>query len=80
MKHTLYDIPLATFEGRAASLADYRGEVLLIVNVASSCSLTPQNAGLQALFETYRDCGLQVLGFPCNDFAGQDAGSTAEIR
>jgi glutathione peroxidase len=75
----LHDIPLQTIEGRAASLADYAGKVLLIVNVASKCGLTPQYEGLERLYETYRDRGLVVLGFPANDFAGQEPGSDAEI-
>lgn len=80
MTPSLYDIPLRTLDGGPASLAEFRGQVLLIVNVASQCGLTPQYAGLESLFATYRARGLQVLGFPCNDFAGQEPGSAAEIR
>ena len=80
MSTTLYDIPLRRLNGDATTLADYRGQVLLIVNVASKCGLTPQYAGLESLYERYGERGLQVLGFPCNDFAGQEPGSEAEIR
>ena len=80
MNQTLYDIPLNNLAGQATSLRDFTGQVLLIVNVASECGLTPQYAGLEKLFETYRSRGLQVLGFPCNDFAGQEPGSASEIR
>ena len=71
----LYDIPLKSLDGRALTLAQFKGQVLLIVNVASKCGLTPQYSALETLFENYRDRGLQVLGFPCNDFAGQEPGS-----
>lgn len=79
MTTSLYDIPLNTLSGQPTSLAPYRGQVLLIVNVASQCGLTPQYAGLETLFVRYREQGLQVLGFPCNDFAGQEPGSAEEI-
>ncbi|MGB8651578.1 MAG: glutathione peroxidase [Mycobacteriales bacterium] len=76
---SLYDIPLTTLDGRPASLSDYKGDVLLVVNVASKCGFTPQYAGLESLFETYRDRGLQVLGFPCNQFLFQEPGGADEI-
>jgi glutathione peroxidase len=76
---TLGDIPLTRIDGGAATLADYAGQVLLIVNVASRCGLTPQYEGLEALYAKYRDEGFVVLGFPANDFAGQEPGSDAEI-
>lgn len=79
MNAPLYAIPLQTLSGQATDLGQYRGQALLIVNVASKCGLTPQYAGLETLFETYRGRGLQVLGFPCNDFAGQEPGSADEI-
>ena len=79
MTTPLRDIPLTRLNGEPASLADFSGQVLLIVNVASACGLTPQYAGLQALHRGRRDRGLQVLGFPCNDFGAQEPGSAAEI-
>lgn len=79
MAGTLYDIPLARIDGAPTSLAEHAGKVLLIVNVASKCGLTPQYEGLEALYRAYRDRGLVVLGFPANDFAGQEPGTEAEI-
>ncbi|HUD41700.1 MAG TPA: glutathione peroxidase [Dokdonella sp.] len=79
MSQTLYDIPLQRIDGSAGTLADVRGQVLLIVNVASKCGLTPQYEGLERLYRTHRDRGLAVLGFPANDFAGQEPGSDDEI-
>jgi glutathione peroxidase len=79
MAESIYDIPLQRLDGRAGNLAEFKGQVLLIVNVASKCGLTPQYAALEKLFENYRGRGLQVLGFPCNDFAGQEPGSASEI-
>jgi glutathione peroxidase len=80
MSATLYDISVNRLDGSPGSLAEFKGQVLLIVNVASKCGLTPQYTGLESLFEQYRDKGLQVLGFPCNDFAGQEPGSADEIQ
>lgn len=80
MNHFLYDIPLNQLDGTSTSLAGFKGQVLLIVNLASQCGFTPQYAGLENLFERYRDRGLQVLGFPCNDFAGQEPGGAEEIQ
>ena len=76
---TLTNIPLTTITGTPASLADYSGSVILIVNVASKCGLTPQYTALEALYQKYKDRGLVVLGFPANDFAGQEPGTDAEI-
>ncbi len=76
---TLYDIPVTTIAGTPTTLADYAGHPLLIVNVASKCGLTPQYTALEALYQQYKDKGLVVLGFPANDFAGQEPGSDAEI-
>jgi glutathione peroxidase len=75
-----YDISLRTLDGDAASLKDYRGQALLIVNVASKCGLTPQYRGLQALHDKYQARGLSVLGFPCNQFGGQEPGTPDEIQ
>lgn len=75
----LYDIPLTTIDGRATSLAAYRGRVLLVVNVASQCLFTPQYAALEALYRRHAEAGLTVLGFPCDQFRHQEPGSDAEI-
>lgn len=75
----LTSVALTTIDGKPASLADYAGQVLLVVNVASRCGLTPQYAGLEALNRKYKEEGLAVLGFPANDFAGQEPADEAEI-
>ncbi|AXS79674.1 glutathione peroxidase [Dechloromonas sp. HYN0024] len=80
MPDSLYDIPLKSLDGRALTLGEFRGQVLLVVNVASKCGLTPQYAGLESLYKEYRRRGLQVLGFPCNDFAAQEPGSASDIQ
>lgn len=77
---SIQNIPLKTIDGNDASLGDYAGKLALVVNVASKCGLTPQYAGLQSLYERFADRGFVVLGFPANDFAGQEPGSDAEIR
>ncbi|MFQ5672690.1 MAG: glutathione peroxidase [Nitrospinales bacterium] len=77
---TIYSIPLRTIRGQATDLSAYRGKVLLIVNVASRCGFTPQYRGLQTLREKYRDAGLEILAFPCNDFGAQEPGGEAEIK
>jgi glutathione peroxidase len=79
MAETLYDIPLKRISGENCTLAAYRGKVLLIVNVASKCGLTPQYEGLEHLYQDKRDQGLEVLGFPANNFKGQEPGTDAEI-
>jgi len=76
---SLYDMPLTTLDGRPTTLGDYRGQVLLIVNVASKCGYTPQYEGLQKLYETYGQQGFTILGFPCNQFLFQEKGSEEEI-
>lgn len=76
----LYDLELETLEGEPASLGEHRGKVLLIVNVASRCGYTPQYRGLQNLQDDYAEKGFTVLGFPCNQFLGQEPGTPAEIR
>ena len=76
---TVHDIPLSTLTGQAASLGDLSGRTLLVVNVASKCGLTPQYAGLERLHETYDDRGFSVVGFPCNQFGGQEPGTADEI-
>jgi glutathione peroxidase len=77
---SLYDIEVTTIDGRKQTLADYRGQVLLIVNVASRCGFTPQYAGLESLYQEYKDQGFSVLGFPCDQFGHQEPGSETEIQ
>ncbi|MCX5578365.1 glutathione peroxidase [Kaistia terrae] len=80
MPSPLYDIPVSRIDGSKATLGDYAGQVLLVVNVASKCGLTPQYDGLEALYRTYKDKGLTVVGFPANNFKGQEPGSNEEIQ
>jgi glutathione peroxidase len=77
---SIYDIPIKSLSGEPASLADFKGKSLLIVNVASQCGLTPQYSGLQKLYEDYGSRGFEVLGFPCNQFGGQEPGTADEIK
>jgi glutathione peroxidase len=77
---SVHAFTVRTIDGAERSLADYKGKVLLIVNVASECGFTPQYKGLQELYEKYRDRGFMVLGFPSNDHGGQEPGSEAEIK
>jgi glutathione peroxidase len=79
MNTSLYDIPVNTIDGASATLKEHEGEVLLVVNVASKCGLTPQYEGLEALQQKYAGKKFSVLGFPANDFAGQEPGNNAEI-
>ena len=76
---TLHDFTQTTLDGKANNLADFKGKPVLVVNVASRCGLTPQYAGLQKLQETYGARGFNVLGFPCNQFMGQEPGTEKEI-
>ena len=76
---TIYDIPVTALDGTVRTLAEYRGRVMLAVNVASRCGFTPQYAGLERLYQKYRDRGLVVLGFPCNQFLWQEPGTEQEI-
>ncbi|WP_028081590.1 glutathione peroxidase [Solimonas soli] len=80
MSASLYDIPLARIDGAPAKLGDFRGKVLLVVNVASKCGLTPQYSALEALYRAKKDRGLEVLGFPANNFKEQEPGSNEEIQ
>ena len=74
-----YDFSAQTLDGRDVPLSTYEGQALLIVNTASKCGFTPQYAGLEALHRKYKDQGFEILGFPCNQFAGQEPGDAAEI-
>jgi glutathione peroxidase len=76
---SIYDFSAETLDGKPAPLSAYADKVVLIVNTASKCGFTPQYAGLEALYRMYRDRGLVVLGFPCNQFGAQEPGSEAEI-
>jgi glutathione peroxidase len=74
-----YDTAVTTLRGEETDLSQYKGDVMLIVNTASKCGFTPQFAGLQRLYEQYSDDGLSILGFPCNQFAGQEPGGADDI-
>jgi glutathione peroxidase len=77
---TIHQFTAMSIDGEERSLRDYAGKMVLVVNVASQCGLTPHYRGLQELYENYRDRGLVVLGFPCNQFGAQEPGSEAEIK
>jgi glutathione peroxidase len=79
MSDSLYTIPVSRIDGQPTSLTEFKGKVLLVVNVASKCGLTPQYAGLQRLYEQKRASGLEILGFPANNFMAQEPGTEAEI-
>ena len=76
----LYDFKISSIDNQPVSLGDYQGKVLLMVNVASQCGYTPQYAGLEALYEKYKDKGLVVMGFPANNFGAQEPGTNEEIK
>jgi glutathione peroxidase len=77
---SVYDIPLKDIDGNATSLKPYKGQVVLVVNVASHCGFTPQYAALEALYQKYKSQGLVICGFPCNQFGGQEPGTDTEIK
>jgi glutathione peroxidase len=77
---SLYDIPIKTLDGKPSSLNDYAGKAVLVVNVASKCGLTPQYEGLERIHEQYAARGFSVVGVPCNQFGGQEPGSSEEIQ
>ncbi len=80
MSASIYDIPVRKISGTDATLGEFKGKVLLVVNVASKCGLTPQYEGLEKLYKQYRDRGLVIAGFPANDFKQQEPGSSEEIK
>ncbi|MFO7301467.1 MAG: glutathione peroxidase [Acidobacteriota bacterium] len=80
MADTIWDFTAADLRGQPVPLERYRGSVVLVVNVASRCGFTPQYAGLEALYRRHRDAGFVVLGFPCNQFGGQEPGTSREIE
>lgn len=80
MAAALYDIPVKSIDGKDTSLGQYKGSVLLVVNVASACGLTPQYSALEQVYEKYQDQGFKVLGFPANDFGAQEPGTNEEIK
>lgn len=80
MPDNINDIVVKDMEGNDINLSDYNGKVLLIVNVASECGYTPQYKGLQEIYSEYKDKGLEILAFPCNDFGGQEPGTNEEIK
>ncbi len=80
MAENIYEIPVKTIDGKKTNLGEFKGEVLLVVNVASKCGLTPQYESLQKLYDEYHDKGFEVLGFPSNDFMGQEPGTEDEIK
>jgi glutathione peroxidase len=77
---SIYDIDLVTIEGKQQKLADFKGKALLIVNTASECGLTPQYEGLEKLYQAEKENGLEILGFPCNQFGAQEPGEEADIQ
>ena len=80
MTASIYDIPVKKITGEDASLAEFKGKVLLVVNVASKCGLTPQYEGLERVYEQYKGQGLVIAGFPANDFKAQEPGTNEEIQ
>ena len=80
MKESIYDYKVKDIDGNEVFMSEFKGKVLMIVNVASKCGFTPQYEGLQKLYDAYKDQGLVVLGFPCNQFGAQEQGGEAEIK
>ncbi len=80
MAQNIHAFTAANISGKETSLADYKGKVVLIVNTASKCGFTPQFAGLESLYEKYKDRGLVILGFPCNQFGAQEPGTSDQIQ
>ena len=80
MKESVYDYKVKDINGKEVSMADFKDKVLLIVNVASTCGFTPQYEGLQKLYDKYSETGLEILGFPCNQFGSQEKGDESDIK
>lgn len=80
MANTVHDFTVQSADGTDTSMADFAGNVLLIVNVASKCGFTKQYAGLEKLYQDHKDAGLEIIGFPCNQFGGQEPGTNEEIQ
>ncbi len=80
VKGNIFDLVVKDIDGKDVKLSDYKGKVLLIVNVASKCGYTPQYEGLQKIYEEYKEKGFEILAFPCNDFKGQEPGTNEEIK
>ena len=80
MASTIYEFTAANIAGKETSLADYKGKVVLVVNTASKCGFTPQFAGLEGIYEKYKDQGFVILGFPCNQFGAQEPGTADQIQ
>lgn len=80
MSNKIYEIPVSRIDGTETTLAEFEGKALLLVNVASKCGLTPQYAGIESLYKEYKDQGFEVLGFPANNFKGQEPGTNEEIK
>ncbi|MDA3929515.1 MAG: glutathione peroxidase [Prolixibacteraceae bacterium] len=80
MNNKFYELGAKTIQGKSVKMEDYKGKVVLIVNTASKCGFTPQSAGLEELNKKYKDQGLEILGFPCNQFGNQEPGDATEIQ
>jgi glutathione peroxidase len=80
MNNSVSDVVVKDMDGKDVNLADYKGKVLLIVNVASKCGYTPQYEALESIYKKYKDQGFEILAFPCNDFGGQEPGTNDEIK
>ena len=80
MKNSFYDFQAQLLNGKNIAMSEFKGKTVIVVNTASKCGLTPQYEGLESLYQKYKDRGLVILGFPCNQFANQESGSAGEIQ